>query len=162
MLAPNPGSGGVRGTRTGHLPRRPHLSSGLNWISAERLRRHTQRYGLTVSLIRECFGASPPKLHMRSQPPAVDGSEKSDTFINNNYIASNSRACACSVSEGLHQDPTRPSPYGYFGLRDSLCYYFSVFPAVRRQGWKGILLRHMRVKQGYFVVVLAGAAGFDS
>ena len=28
----------------------------------------------------------------------------------------------------LHQDPTRPSPYGYFGWRDSLCYYFSVFP----------------------------------
>ena len=99
---------------------------------------------------------------MRSQPPAVDSTGKSDTFINNNYFASNSRACACSVSERLHQDPTRPSPYGYFGLRDSLGYYFSVSPVVRRQGWKGILLRHMRVKQGYFVVVLAGAAGFDS
>ena len=24
-------------------------------------------------------------------------------------------------------DSPRPSPYGYFGLRDSLCYYFSVY-----------------------------------
>ena len=39
---------------------------------------------------------------------------------------------------------------------------FQCFPVVRRQVWKGILLRHMRVKQGYFAVVLAGAAGFDS
>ena len=162
VLAPNPGSGGVRGTRAGHLPRRSRLSSGLNWISAERLRRHTHRYGQTASLIHECFGASPQNStcalsHQRWMALRRAALSQSTTTTQATHVCL--RCSFLKTSSRPH--PSQPLLW-VFWMEGFAVLLFQCFPAVRRQVWKGILLRHMRVKQGYFVVVLAGAAGFDS
>jgi len=105
-------------------PPAPQFRSELD-ISRTAAPSHTQVRTDCESDSRVFWGL-PPKLHVRSQPPAVDGSWKSGTFTINNNNSSNSRVLALQFSKDFIKTPPVPALMGILdgGIR---CVIISVF-----------------------------------